>query len=177
MDETNGAISRREALKTTAKAAGVAAFVAPVVVGVFSAQSVNAGACTCSTSTDSDAVPATVANADVTRNANCKNNDIFPNGRYVAQDISFSFLGGAGSIGLGLAGNDQFGTELSFYTITSPANYCCQANWTLDNCATPSPTASTPINGAPQGALGLPWCIGDCSSVKLVLVSVTCCPV
>ena len=41
MDERTASISRREALKSTAKIAGVAAFAAPVVVGVFSAQAVS----------------------------------------------------------------------------------------------------------------------------------------
>lgn len=177
VDETNGAISRREALKTTAKAAGMAAFVAPVVVGVFSAPAVRAATCNCSVSTDSDAVPATIDPAGITRNTNCGNGD-GPNGAYNAQNISFNFgPAQGGSIQIGLDGVDNFGTEVSFYTIASPAGWCCEAEWIIEGQCSGAVATSVPAVGAPAGAQPLPYCVGDCSGVKLTLTSVTCCPI
>ena len=172
VDETNGAISRREALKTTAKAAGVAAFVAPVVVGVFSAQSVNAA--DCSIANDSDAVPATVTSGG-TWNTNCGGQS-GPSGRYNGQNANFTIVGGSGSVQVGSGGVDNFDTNVSFYLITNPAGYTCTANWTVSDC-TGATALSTPALGAPSGAVPLPYCTTNCNGVKLTLSSVVCCPI
>jgi hypothetical protein len=169
VDETNGAISRREALKTTAKAAGVAAFVAPVVVGVFSAQSVSAAVCN---SNDSDAEPGIITSNTVTWNTNCGPQD-GDFGRYNGQDKNFTIDAGAGSVFVGGSGNDNFGTQNSFYTIDAPTGYTCTASFELD-CNGTSAMSTVPI-GAPAGALSLPYCL-TCASTKLDLISVVCCP-
>ncbi len=173
MDETNGAISRREALKTTAKAAGVAAFVAPVVVGVFSAQSVNAALC--SAANDSDAVFATVTSGG-DWNTNCGGNGVGPTGRYNGQNANFTIIGGSGSVQVGSGGVDNFDTNVSFYFINNPNGFTCVANWTISDCDGAT-ALSVPALGAPAGALPLPYCTTNCNGVKLNLTSVVCCPV
>ena len=172
MDETNGAISRREALKTTAKAAGVAAFVAPVVVGVFSAQSVNAALC--SAANDSDAVQA-IVESGAEWNVNCGGNGVGPEGRYNGQDKGFTVLGLPGTVQVGNSGNDNFDTSKSYYVVANPTGYNCTPSWSVVGCTSPIAN-STPILGHPDGALPLPYCTLNCSSVNLVLTSVVCCP-
>ena len=174
MGESNGAVTRREALLTTAKVAGAAAFVAPVVIGVFSASSVSAAPVLCSAANDSDAVFGTITGGKVW-NTNCGGN-CGDSGRYNGQNSSFTVGVGVGSVQVGSGGVDNFCASQSFYIVTNPAGYTCSATWQVENCTGAVATA-TPGLGAPVNAQPLPYCTTNCNGVKLNLVSVVCCPV
>lgn len=172
MDERAASISRREALKSTAKIAGVAAFAAPVVVGVFSAPSVRANHSLCGPATDSDSVAATITSGG-TWNTNC--GDCSPSGRYNGQNSNFTIVGGSGSVQVGSGGVDNFCTAVSFYVITNPAGFTCDATFSVRQCDG-AVVNSIPGLGAPAGAIPLPYCTTNCNGVKLDLTSVNCCP-
>lgn len=179
MSESSNAISRRDVLKTTAKAAGAAAFVTPVVVSVFSSPALGAVLCP---STDSAAKSATVVVGPTTRNVNCAGSGA-SGGRYNAQDLADNIfeVGTApnivqGTLAFGGPGVDNFDVEVGFYSITQPVGWKCTATWEIENCdgnvivyPEQSPDA--------QGRIPLPYCASDCSSVKLNLIDVSCCPV
>ena len=179
MGESNGAVTRREALLTTAKVAGAAAFVAPVVIGVFSASSVSAAPVLCSAANDSDAVFGTIDSNTKKWNVNCggnaANDPCAVTGNYNGQNTTFTLGPGSGTVQVGLGGVDNFCTSASYYVITNPAGYTCSATWAIENC-NGAIGSSTPNLGAPSTAQSLPYCTTNCNGVKLVLSSVVCCP-
>lgn len=195
MTEPSGTINRREAILKTAKAAGVAAFAAPVVTGVFAAPGI-ANAAACNPSTDSDAVPITSA-AGSEWNVNCADGGTW--GRYNAQRSTFSLGALQVVLTFGRASlTDNFLVEESWYSLTAAQGnipYTCAATWALQRangtatCNDPGEVIATSVPNpatVPSGttALPLPYCQaldnqGDpsCpSGDKLVLVSLVCCP-
>jgi hypothetical protein len=141
MGELSGAVSRREALKLSAKVAGVAAFASPVVVGAFSAPALaDHDNDECDPGTDSDAI--VIDSATGTKwNINCQietDNEPAssplnsPYGRYNSQRSSFSSTIGTVSVTFGWPNTtDNFRTDQSWYTIEAPAGYECSARWAL----------------------------------------------
>ena len=203
MGEMDGSVTRREALKTTAKVAGVAAFATPVVMGVFSAPALGVPFA-CDPAVNSRAIQL-ITGGGKRWNINCASLNT-AQGRYNAQQTTFTLPGAAGAVTLnfGMSGVDNFPVECSYYTITAPATYTCtaifrteQANGTLGCspgatqktslpgiCEAPATGFSPPgPSGNTTGALPLPYCDvpngapnGCDSGVKLVLVSLACCP-
>jgi hypothetical protein len=195
-DRTEQGISRREALKLSAKAAGAAAFATPIVVGAFSAPALAADPPECNPATDSEAVPIqSVADANKTFNVNCQGNSRW--GRYNGQNSMFLApeLGPGQTITVTFGNNgiDNFDVECSFYTITAPANCNCTATWVLERangtagCATgfiedlSNPGVAPCPTNVPANAKKLPYCrridnSSNCpSGQKIRLVGVVCC--
>jgi hypothetical protein len=187
--EIKGAVSRRDALKLSAKVAGAAAFATPVVVGAFSSPAMANHGGICTPGNDSDAETAVLGGGG-RWNVNCANAG--PLGRYNGQNGHFELADGTeGDVVIGYPGVDNFDVRCSFYTIDVPG-YVCSATFSLDNCACPvaQSVPCDPINcpgdpACPPNAQPLPYCncVGGCSgganvaSVKLILTSVNCCPV
>jgi hypothetical protein len=187
---TDQGISRREALKLTAMAAGAAAFATPIVVGAFSAPAL-AQVSGCDPSTDSDAVVIqSVAKANKKFNVNCESGSRW--GRYNGQNSNFLApeigAGQSVTVTFGNNGTDNFDVECSFYTITAPANCVCTATWVMDDGCPPlfiqdlsTPGGTGCPTNVPANARPLPYCkridgTTDCpSSQKIRLVSVVCC--
>jgi hypothetical protein len=174
MGETNSnAISRREAMKIAAKAAGVTTFATPVVIEVFSAPAVGqTGPPLCSPLTDSDAVYGTI-DAGGSWNTNCGGG--CTNGRYNGQNAHFTFAGGEGTVQVGTGGIDNFCVHQSYYSISAPG-FRCTPMWSLQNCSGVPGTSTSALGDGP-----LPYCPTACtpggdSSVRLVLSSIVCCP-
>lgn len=185
MGESESAVSRRDALKTAAKVAGVAAFATPTVVGVFAAPSFAAETIRCNPATESDAITGILVSGDLKRNQNCGNDATPPAyGRYNAQDAKdpiFDLDGQTVTVNIGEAGIDNYDVEVSFYTIDAPANLECVATFTVNNCDRGDIIDSDP----PTGTLPLPYCLPtgpkeecqDNANANLELLSVVCCPV
>jgi hypothetical protein len=166
-------VSRREALKVTAKVAGVTAFATPVVVGVFSS---NASAVACGGPGESDAIPATV-DANVKWNQNCGGNGS-PLGRINGQNKNnFSFGGGDYRVVIADDGTDNTNADKTYYTVVNPAGYVCSATFIIENCGSGPWPLSTNPGTWPSAAQPVPYCPTSCASVKLVLTSVVCCPI
>ena len=162
-------LSRREALKFGAKAAGVTAFAVPTVIGVFSAPALGQSPPLCSPVNDSDAVFGTIDSGG-TWNTNCGGTTCPVVGRYNGQNAHFTLPGaGGGTVQVGSGGVDNFCTNLSFYNITAPG-YQCTATWVVQNCTGPV------LQSAGVGGQPLPYCSTNCNGVKLVLTQVACCP-
>lgn len=194
--ETEQGISRREALKLSAKAAGAAAFATPIVVGAFSAPALAAEAPGCNPATDSDAVVIESA-TDERYNVNCKSGSRW--GRYNSQRSDFSAPeigpGKTVSVRFGLQGTDNFFVECSFYTIEAPTGCECTATWAMESAngtagcnpgytqfqSVPAPGCDPNQPDPPANALPLPYCKptngtdGCPSNQKLVLKSLVCC--
>ena len=152
----NGKISRREAIKTTAKVAGVAAFATPAIVNMWSSTAMAAGGDTsaCDGSgvdtnnpcnvNDSDAVPVSLAGEDTNWNLNCQ--DVVVDGewgRYNAQQTLYQYVDPVNGITVNLRfgqlGTDNFPVQYSFYTLEPVSDdgtsYDCTAIWSLQNNA------------------------------------------
>lgn len=175
MTESSGSLSRREALKATAKAAGVAAFAAPVVVGVFNS-SASAQTVICSQTNDSDAVTATVIPANYSWNHNSGGQTV--EGRYNGQNKNFTLAGGTGTVQVGATGTDNPDVTIAYYVIFPPAGLVsCTPTWQIVGCTGPIATSSAALT-ATQGPL--PYCTTATDpgspAVQLQLVSITCCP-
>jgi hypothetical protein len=203
MADNDGTMSRRDALKTSAKVAGVAAFATPVVMGVFStrASAVN----NCDPSVDSDAID--LLNGTPRKwNTNCSDNEKY--GRYNAQRTTAELPGTGGeiaAINFGFTGTDNFPHECSFYTFDVPDGWECTATFVvgdandtdgcpdggLEDISTPGDcepwtAAGTPSDfSPPPGANPVPYCKtpvenrsgGFCvSKAFLWLVEWSCCP-
>ena len=174
-----GAISRRDALKTSAKVAGVAAFATPIVMGVFSSRaSAFAG---CDPTLDSDAVDL-LKGKPKKWNINCSSNEKY--GRYNAQRTEALLPGPGGLkavINFGQVGTDNFPVECSYYFFTVPTGWECSATFEIGDandqlgCIAGEERVSVPgdctlwpgTDGdttpgdslpAPIGAIGLPYC-------------------
>ena len=80
-------LSRRDALKTSAKVAGVAAFATPTVVSMFSTRA--AAVDQCNPATDSFVIPATNITNSVDWNQNCASSTL---GRYNGQNFTAQLL-------------------------------------------------------------------------------------
>ena len=169
MDERAASISRREALKSTAKIAGVAAFAAPVVVGVFSAQSVGASHCG---PNDSDSQLVTIG-LDNFANTNCGNkcND---SGEYHSDFVTSTIPNSVGPATVTITVAEQC-AQGSAFVISATGGYVCQATFQAI-CA----SGDTEV---PQNGTLLPYCTGPttgsapCASAKLLLVSAHCCSI
>jgi hypothetical protein len=200
MADNDGTLSRRDALKTTAKVAGVAAFATPVVMGVFSGSARAQSAC--DPALDSDAIDL-LQGQPKRWNINCDKQNTFA-GRYNAQRTESEIPGSGGLtavLNFGLLGVDNFPVECSFYTITAPAGWECSATFRVEQAngsqgcgAGATEATSVPGNctdgfpafpdfSPPAGAGPLPYCFvpggtpNACdSSVKLALVEWVCCP-
>lgn len=200
-------ITRRDALRKAGLAAGAAAFATPTVVGVFSSRASAQRTLPCDPGLDSDAVVLTAFDvADWNQNCGGNaNTDPFPPpgdedayGRYNGQDATsvLAVNGNQVTVQIGEAGTDNEWVSISYYTITNvPAGWQCFADFRMENanggvgCPSGVETLSSPGNNTdpvvPFGALALPYCAdttnqgnADCpSSAKLVLLSVTCCPI
>jgi hypothetical protein len=203
-DQDRNAISRREALRTTAKVAGAAAFATPVVMGVFSSR-VSAIPAGCDPSVDSDAIDL-LQGQPRKWNINCSDNEKY--GRYNAQRTEALLPGGAGTaaINFGFTGTDNFPVECSFYVFDVPAGWDCSASFVVgdandtDGCpdggiefdSVPGDCEIWPEGGStpedfvpPPGALPVPYCQtpsenpsgGFCEGKTFLwLVEWTCCP-
>lgn len=170
MGEDHNSLSRREALKMGAKAAGVTAFAVPTVIGVFSAPALGQSAPLCSPANDSDAVYGTIDSGG-SWNTNCGGPCV--HGRYNGQNAHFTFSGGSGTVQVGTGGIDNFCTNLSYYSINAPG-FVCTPTWTVTGC-TGAVGQSTPA-AVPPGGGPLPYCTSNCNSVRLVLSQIVCCP-
>jgi hypothetical protein len=166
-ENSTGGIGRREAIKLGAKAAGVTAFAAPVVVGVFSAPAVGQTTVSCNGETDSDAVYGTVDSGG-SWNSNCGGSG--PYGRYNAQDAHFTFAGGDGTVVLGAPGTDNIDVEKAYYNV-NVTGWVCTVTWLLENCDFALGTSTPQAPGLP-----VPYCPGNCNSVRLAIDEVVCCP-
>lgn len=175
-------LSRREALKTTAKVAGVAAFATPTVVSMFSTRA--AAADQCNPATDSYVIPATNLTNNVTWNQNCANETL---GRYNGQNFTAKLSNNDTVIvQIGTGGTDNNTVDCSYYTILS-TKYKCTAKFALLNCPDPNNQPSTDCTGAwPPGAQPVPWCHScpqdtapsqGATGNKLLLISLNCCPI
>lgn len=188
MGELKSAISRREALKLSAKTAGVAAFATPVVVGAFSSPAMASHGGICTPGIDSDAETAVLGSGG-SYNVNC--GTAGPLGRYNGQNGNFTLADGTeGEVLVGFPGVDNFDVRCSFYTIDVPG-FVCSATFDLLRCdcevlfSSPCDETLCPTDpDCPANAQPLPYCACvDCSgganvaSVRLRLASVTCCPV
>lgn len=180
MDERAASISRREALKSTAKIAGVAAFAAPVVVGVFSAPSVSAAVCNPSLSSTaiSTTVTADATKGSVNCGAPCNGNgqNTHLGGTYNNNELVGTFTNSNGTVqGAVTVFQPSPGcANTAYYLITLTAgasSYQCEAVFVFENCGGTLTTPASSALGSP-----VPYCAGDCSSVKLVLSAVNCCP-
>lgn len=189
MGEINdGALSRREALKLSAKVAGVAAFATPVVVGAFSAPALaDHNNNQCDPGTDSDAIDiASAAGSKWNINCQIETDNVPPSsplnspyGRYNSQRSDFTSSIGQVSIIFGWPDKtDNFRTDQSWYTIVAPGGYVCSATWALslggpnttgDGCdndpilwSNPPPETSDPaqktLSYSAVGARHLPYC-------------------
>lgn len=195
------AVSRREAIKLSAKAAGVAAFASPVVVGAFSAPALGQQSATCDPATDSDAVRITSASNEKW-NINCQIDTVSPHGRYNSQRSEFADTEiGNVDIVFGWLGTDNFPTHKSWYVIEAPAGYECSATWAISlggpdttgqGCTPATQFVSTPpptigpgetqsLENSAPGAQPLPYCtwsgVGSdkCNNQFLELVTLDCC--
>lgn len=169
MDERTASISRREALKSTAKIAGVAAFAAPVVVGVFSAQAVSAVHCG---PNDSDSQLVTIG-LDNFANTNCggRCND---SGEYHSDTVTAAIPNSSPAATVTITVGEQCAQGSSF-VISATQGYVCQATFQA--------TCASGDTEVVQNGNLLPYCIGPstgsapCASAKLLLVSAHCCPI
>lgn len=190
MGDFDSTLSRREAIKLSAKVAGAAAFAAPVVVGAFSAPALGQASPTCNPATDSDAVEITAA-AGKDWNINCESGSTW--GRYNSQQSDFASSIGQVSIMFGEGGVDNFNVEVSYYTIIAPPTWECAATWGLrdpNGSATCDGAGETTHISVPAVAtsggrptLPLPYCKAKdhqgndtCdSNLRLEIISLYCC--
>lgn len=199
MGDIDKTISRREALKTTAKVAGAAAFAAPVIAGVFSAPAAHAVFSNCDPLTNSYAKKAT----NITGNEwNTNGAAGYPFGRYNGQNRNFNLQGLQGTISLGGQGVDNFDVRTSYYYINL-TGYNCEATFRVENCG-PNNDQNGEVDYSQPSVSGigygpLPFCSDEYpgaypnspapppvipadqdytdANAQLVLVSIYCCPV
>ena len=130
IDQTDSSrISRREAIKTTAKVAGVAAFATPTIVSVWSTPVLANHSLDClgdgspaetnCGSTDSDAVDVQLSGT-TSWNTNCGSDNVgVPLGRYNSQRSEFTDADDniIAILTFGEPGVDNFDVEVSYYTL------------------------------------------------------------